>query len=95
MATAYSSAMYGITLARDPSLALPALDFAGAPVGIDIRKVLDSGVRPVVTTGIAHKLAGIGQIGAGVVRVPLGCFTAAAYALAARLGIEGNGVAAS
>jgi len=95
MATAYSSAMYGITLARDPSLALPALDFAGAPVGIDIRKVLASGIRPVVTTGIAHKMAGVGQIGAGVVRVPLGCFTSAAYALAARLGIEGNGVAAS
>ena len=94
LATAYSRAMYGITLARNPSLALPALDFAGAPVGIDIRKVLDSGVRPVVTTGIAHKTASVGQIGAGVVRVPLGCFTAAAYALAARLGIEGNGTAA-
>jgi hypothetical protein len=86
-ATAYSREMYEVTLASNPALSLPSLDFAGAPTGIDLRKVLDTGIRPVVTTGIAHKVAGIGQIGAGIVRVPMGCFVAAARALARELGI--------
>jgi hypothetical protein len=58
------------------------LDFAGAPCGIDVRKVVDTGVRPVLTTGIAHREAGIGQIGAGIVRAPMACFTQALRALA-------------
>jgi len=47
-----------------------------------VRKVLDTGIRPVLTTGIAHRQAGIGQIGAGIVRAPLACFAAALGALA-------------
>jgi hypothetical protein len=78
--------MHDITAARNPGLSLPALDFAGAPCGIDIRKVVDSGIRPVLTTGIAHREAGVGQIGAGIVRAPLACFTQAVLALASRLG---------
>lgn len=84
----YSRQMHEITVARNPGLSLPALDFAGAPCGIDIRKVVDSGVRPVVTTGIAHREAGIGQIGAGIVRAPMACFTEALTALAATLGVS-------
>ena len=78
----YSREMYEITTARNPALSLPNLDFAGAPCGIDIRKVVDNSIRPVVTTGIAHKEAGVGQIGAGIVRSPMDCFTQAVLALA-------------
>jgi len=85
-AIAYSRQMHDITVARNPGLSLPALDFAGAPCGIDIRKVVDTGIRPVLTTGIAHRQAGVGQIGAGIVRAPMTCFTQAVMALAAALG---------
>ena len=87
-ATAYSRQMHDITVARNPGLSLPALDFAGAPCGIDIRKVVDSGITPVLTTGIAHRQAGVGQIGAGIVRAPMACFTQAVTALAASLGVR-------
>jgi hypothetical protein len=81
-AIGYSREMYEITTARNPALSLPNLDFTGAPCGIDIRKVVDNGIRPVVTTGIAHRQAGVGQIGAGIVRSPMDCFTQAVLALA-------------
>jgi hypothetical protein len=82
-AIAYSRRMLDITVARNPGLSLPALDFAGAPCGIDVRKVVDTNIRPVITTGIAHREAGVGQIGAGIVRAPMACFTQALRALAA------------
>jgi hypothetical protein len=81
-AVRYSREMFEITVTRNPSLSLPALDFAGAPCGIDVRKVVDTGIRPIVTTGIAHKEAGVGQIGAGVVRVPMACYVKAFNAMA-------------
>ena len=86
-ALAYSREMNDITVARNPGLSLPALDFTGAPCGIDIRKVVDNGIRPVLTTGIAHRQAGVGQIGAGIVRAPMACFTQAVSALAAALDV--------
>ncbi|MDH5579512.1 MAG: DUF1116 domain-containing protein, partial [Betaproteobacteria bacterium] len=76
-AIAITREMHDIAWARNPDMALPYLDFAGAPAGIDVRKVVDNGIRPVLTTGIAHRQAGIGQIGAGMVRVPMACFTQA------------------
>ncbi len=82
----YSREMYHITVGRNPAMSLPALDFAPAPVGIDVRMVIDTGIRPVVTTGIAHKQAGIGQVGAGVVRVPMACYVNALHAFARRYG---------
>lgn len=85
-AIAYSREMYEVTTARNPALSLPNLDFAGAPCGLDIRKVVDTNIRPVVTTGIAHREAGLGQIGAGIVRPPMGCFSQAVLALARQLG---------
>ena len=84
-ALGYTRSMVDITLGRNPSFTLPALNFAGSPAGIDIRKVVDTGVEPVVNTGIAHKDAGVGQIGAGITRAPLPCFTKAVEALASRL----------
>ena len=85
-AIAYSREMQEISVARNPSLSLPNLDFAGTPCGIDIRKVVDNGIRPVLTTGIAHCEAGVGQIGAGIVRTPMACYGKAVLALAERLG---------
>jgi hypothetical protein len=61
------------------------LNFGGTPAGIDARSVVDTGILPVINTGIAHKQAGIGQIGAGVTKAPLECFTQAIRALAGTL----------
>lgn len=83
-AVRYSQEMYEITVTKNPALSLPALDFAGTPCGIDVRKVVDTGIRPLVTTGIAHKEAGIGQIGAGVVRVPMDAYVKALSAIATK-----------
>jgi len=84
-ATANSLRMRHITLGESNVFQLPALDFRGAPCGIDLRKVVDTGIEPVINTGIAHREAGIGQIGAGLTRAPLGCFTQALAALDAEI----------
>jgi hypothetical protein len=81
-AIANSLEMGHITLGRNGAFTLPALDFTGTPAGIDARKVVDSGIAPIINTGIAHKQAGIGQIGAGITRAPLACFAKAILALA-------------
>ena len=80
--------MYHITAGRNPGSSLPALDFAAGPVGIDIRKVIDTGIQPVITTGIAHRDAGVGQIGAGVVRPPMAIFVQALEALTRKYGVN-------
>jgi hypothetical protein len=69
--------MYEITLAENPNHQVPALDFRGTPTGIDVRRVVETGIQPVINTGIAHREAGVGQVGAGVVRAPLEPFLAA------------------
>ncbi len=74
--------MYEITAAEHPHFTIPALGFRGAPVGIDLRKVVELGVTPRVNTGIAHRLPGVGQIGAGLVRPPLVVFERALEAWA-------------
>jgi hypothetical protein len=84
----WTRAMYDITLARSAAWTIPGLDFAGVPTAIDIRKVVSTGIQPVINTGIAHKRPGIGQVGAGVVRAPLDCFKQALVAFAATLGVE-------
>jgi hypothetical protein len=61
------------------------MDFTGTPSGIDARKVVDTGIAPLINTGIAHKEAGVGQIGAGITRAPLACFAKAVLALAGRV----------
>jgi hypothetical protein len=77
-----SEDMATITVGRHREYQLPVLGFAGSPVGIDVRKVLDTGLEPVITTGIAHREPGIGQIGAGLTHAPMACFTAALDAFA-------------
>ena len=69
--------MYSITAAEHAQYTIPALDFRGTPVGIDLIKVARSRVAPLLDTGIAHREPGIGQIGAGIVRVPIEPFDAA------------------
>ncbi|MSQ59880.1 MAG: DUF1116 domain-containing protein [Betaproteobacteria bacterium] len=80
-ATTNSRIMRAITLGESNIFQLPALDFQGAPSGIDVRAVVDTGIEPVINTGIAHREAGVGQIGAGLTRAPLACFVQAVTAL--------------
>ena len=82
-ALATTEEMRAITAAEHPHFRIPTLDDRGSPVGIDVRLVVETGITPVINTGIAGREAGVGQVGAGVVRAPLSCFTAALEALAA------------
>ncbi|MDM8952446.1 acyl-CoA synthetase FdrA [Escherichia coli] len=86
-ARAVSEEMAEIYLERNMQLQIPGWDFQGACLGLDIRRVVETGITPLINTGIAHKEAGIGQIGAGTVRAPLACFEQALEALAESMGI--------
>jgi hypothetical protein len=79
--------MYEICYTEHKYFTIPPLDFRGTPTGIDIRKVVETGITPRVNTGIAHKEAGVGQIGAGLVRPPMAMFEEAVVAFAERYGI--------
>ncbi len=81
-AVRYSQSMYEITLGESSAFSIPILDFRGAPTGIDVRKVIETGILPQINTGIAHKDAGVGQVGAGLVNPPRGIFEEALGALA-------------
>ena len=74
--------MYEITFGENKYFTMPSLDFRGTPTGIDIRKVVELGITPRINTGIAHKDAGVGQVGAGLVRPPLAIFEQAIIAYA-------------
>ncbi|HEX7973615.1 MAG TPA: DUF1116 domain-containing protein [Anaerolineales bacterium] len=73
--------MYEITFAEHENLTIPALNFRGTPLGIDVRKVMETGILPQINTGIAHKDPGVGMVGAGILRAPQECFKAAFEAL--------------
>jgi len=60
------------------------VDVRGMPTGIDIRKVVEKNITPRINTGIAHKDAGVGQVGAGLVRPPIAIFEQALIAFAER-----------
>lgn len=66
--------MYEITAGKSDIFTIPSLNFRGSPTGIDIRKVVELNETPLINTGIAHKKAGIGQIGAGLTSAPLDMF---------------------
>jgi hypothetical protein len=74
--------MYEITFSESKYFTMPSLEFRGTPTGIDLRKVVELGITPRINTGIAHKNAGIGQVGAGLVRPPLKIFEDALVAFA-------------
>jgi hypothetical protein len=83
-ALAFSREMRSISVGQSPDYLIPALDFQGSAVGIDIRKVVQTNILPVVDTAIAHKEPGHGIIGGGIVRPPLECFTKALTRFAER-----------
>ena len=83
-----SNEMEVISATHNPNWAIPTWDFKGSCLGIDIRRVVATGITPIINTGIAHREAGIGQVGAGTVRAPLACFEKALEAYCASLGIE-------
>ncbi len=83
----FAREMAEITVARHPLFTAPILDFAGTPVGIDVRKVVETGILPVIDTAIAHREPGHPILGAGLTRPPLDCFTAALRAFARERGI--------
>jgi hypothetical protein len=78
--------MYEICFTEHKYFTIPPLDFRGTPTGIDIRKVIETGITPRVNTGIAHKDAGVGQVGAGLVRPPMAMFEEALVAYAEKYG---------
>jgi succinyl-CoA synthetase alpha subunit len=84
-ALAVTTRMYEITEAENPAFAVPILEFRGAPTGIDVTRVLRTGILPQINTGMAGRVAGTGQVGAGLVTPPMDCFTAAIAGLAAAL----------
>ena len=86
-AVAYTRSMTDITIGPNPEWTIPTLDNMGVSTGIDVRKVVHTGVPPVINTAIVHREAGRGQVGAGVVRAPLACFEKALVAFAKTMGV--------
>jgi hypothetical protein len=66
-----------LCIGEHPHFRISILDERGTPVGIDVRSVIDTGMTPLINTGIAGRKAGTGQIGAGIVRAPFACFARA------------------
>jgi hypothetical protein len=83
-AIAYTRDMAAICAGDNAKWPIPMLDFQGTPCGIDVRRVVETGITPAINTGIAHREAGVGQVGAGIARAPLGCFDQALRAFAGR-----------
>lgn len=81
LATQTTLEMYEITFGEHENLTIPALNFRGTPLGIDVRKVMETGILPQINTGIAHKNPGVGMVGAGILRAPEKCFQDAFKAL--------------
>lgn len=77
--------MRRITLAESRVYQIPALGFRGTPTGIDVMRVVETGIVPAINTGIAHKEPGVGMVGAGLVTPPFECFASATRALAESL----------
>lgn len=76
-AVRFTKEMYEIAHGCHRDFQIPSFDFAGTPLGADIRKIIETGITPFINTGIAHKEPGIGQIGAGILRAPKEMFIAA------------------
>lgn len=81
-AMGYSNKMYGITIGENSTYSIPVFDFKGTATGIDVMLVIEKNILPQINTGIAHKLPGVGQVGAGLVNPPWECFSKAILELA-------------
>lgn len=86
----YSKQMYEITEGENNVYKIPVLDFRGTATGIDMQKVIETGIRPIINTGVAHKNPGVGQVGAGLVSPPMKCFEDALEAFVKVLEEEGE-----
>jgi hypothetical protein len=86
----HTIAMYEITLTEHPTYQVPVLGFRGTPTGIDPALVVRTGVVPTVNTGIAGRVAGVGQVGAGLVTPPISVFADAVNALGAKASPHAN-----
>lgn len=80
--------MYDICLTESESYTIPNLDFRGSPTGIDIVKVVETGILPIINTAIVSNQAGVGMIGAGIAKAPLSLFTQALIAFADQYSIK-------
>lgn len=81
-ALATTRRMHEITLGENPRWSVPVLDFQGTPTGIDVTRVCRTGILPQINTGMAGKVAGVGQVGAGLVTPPAEIFPKALARLA-------------
>ena len=81
----YTRQMYEITAAENNTYQIPYLNFRGTPTGIDAIKVIEKNIMPFIDTGVAHKQAGIGQVGAGVLKAPVEPFKKAFEGFAKKL----------
>lgn len=86
-AAQFTRLMREITVTENTEWTIPGMDHQGVPTGIDIRRVVETGIMPTINTGIAHKKPGIGQVGAGVVKAPKACFETALVAFGKRMGV--------
>jgi hypothetical protein len=82
----FTMQMYEITVTENDTYQIPALDFRGTPTGIDLVKIVETGILPAINTGIAHKEPGVGMVGAGLVKPPANCFTDAFEAFVEKYG---------
>lgn len=76
-AAVFTRTMSEIVVGDNPEWTIPGMDYKGVPTGIDIRLVVETGIMPTINTGVAHKKPGVGQVGAGIVKAPRGCFETA------------------
>jgi len=84
-AAALTERLAAVCAGRSGRFKIPVLGNVGTPLGVDVRKVAELGTTPAVTTGILHRSAGTGQVGAGVAEAPLACFADALIDLDRRL----------
>jgi hypothetical protein len=84
-AAGLTSRLGAVCAGRSSRFKIPAQAGTGTPLGVDVRKVVELGTPPAVTTGILHASDGSGQVGAGVAEAPLGCFAGALAGLDRRL----------
>ncbi len=85
----FTTSMYEITEEENAAYKMPSMNFRGTPTGIELQKVIETQILPIINTGIAHKNAGIGQVGAGLVRPPMKCFEDALEAFVELMEKEG------
>jgi Protein of unknown function (DUF1116) len=87
-ALGFTREMRKITIAAHPTYKMPAFNFEGAPIGIDIRKVIQTNSTPIIDTAIAHKEPGYPKIGGGLVRAPVECFKKALVAFSQKYTVK-------